>query len=769
MPSLESSFKLASAGPVIGRFTQDRTAGRPRRGRRPAQVHPAQHLPADRARASARTSSSSLAADRFLTPALINHRRVRAWSRARSGASATSRSSSTPTSSSTRAASSVHLEDLFTGAYDSSPGQPVGAPGRRRPLPDEQRVQGRRHLPHRPQRAGRRGGPDGDAREGPARQVRGLAGRAHPPAGLLPDPEGGGPDAGSARSWPRPCRPGPSSSSSSATRPRCSRSSGPSTGSRSSCRASLDQLVRLLGNLRKNNRIYFRIMAPKPGLFLKGEELPNLPPTLKSMFASPRASAAGPTEITRSTLAEYQIARSPTPSRAGRPSPSGSANRRTPPCARPLLAAAAAPRRPGLLARGRRAPEMGAADPRGFPEGQVRRRLRLLRRDAGPGPQGGEASRRPRRSSTCRSCRRPTAPSSSARATAARSTASARTARPSSGSRPPRWTSPASVQDRKGVLYAATSPNGRIYKITDKGKGEAVLRPGREVRLGPAVHGLGRALGGGRGERRHLPHLAARRGPDVLQGRGEPHPLPGADGPRRRRRRAAAATGSSTGSARTAGPSVVFETPYEEVRSLALDREGRIYAAASGTPTRARKDEARRRAGPARRRGRHHGQRHGRRRPAGDRRGARGRGLRPRDGGALYRITGRGPGQAPVELRGRDDLHPALAGGRRARSSSAPAERGRIYSVDREERIALLLQQSSEQVYQLDAPRLQDLRAVEQSLLLRPAARRSSGSPGSTSAPVLDARTLASWGASSGTPRRPPGHRSAPEPERQHR
>ena len=49
-------------------------------------------------------------------------------------------------------------------------------------------------------------------------------------------------------------------------------------------------------------------MAPKPGLFLKGEELPNLPPTLKSMFASPRASATGPTEITRSTLSEYQIA-----------------------------------------------------------------------------------------------------------------------------------------------------------------------------------------------------------------------------------------------------------------------------------------------------------------------------------------------------------------------------------------------------------------------------------------------------------------------------
>jgi hypothetical protein len=70
---------------------------------------------------------------------------------------------------------------------------------------------------------------------------------------------------------------------------------------------SLDQLVRLLGNLRKNSRVYFRIMASKPGLFLKGEEMPNLPPTLKSMFASGRASGAAPTEITRSTLSEYQL------------------------------------------------------------------------------------------------------------------------------------------------------------------------------------------------------------------------------------------------------------------------------------------------------------------------------------------------------------------------------------------------------------------------------------------------------------------------------
>jgi hypothetical protein len=70
---------------------------------------------------------------------------------------------------------------------------------------------------------------------------------------------------------------------------------------------SLSQLIRLLNNLRKNNRIYFKLIAAKPGLFVKGEEMPNLPPSMKSLFASPRAAASAPTELARSTLGEYQL------------------------------------------------------------------------------------------------------------------------------------------------------------------------------------------------------------------------------------------------------------------------------------------------------------------------------------------------------------------------------------------------------------------------------------------------------------------------------
>ena len=70
---------------------------------------------------------------------------------------------------------------------------------------------------------------------------------------------------------------------------------------------NLNQLIRVLSNQRKNNRIYFKILARKPGLFLKGEELPNLPPSMKSMFSSPRAATSQPTELSQSTLSHFQL------------------------------------------------------------------------------------------------------------------------------------------------------------------------------------------------------------------------------------------------------------------------------------------------------------------------------------------------------------------------------------------------------------------------------------------------------------------------------
>lgn len=69
---------------------------------------------------------------------------------------------------------------------------------------------------------------------------------------------------------------------------------------------NLNQLIRLLNNLRKNNRIYFKLLVPRSGVFLRGEEMGSLPITLRSMLTSPR-SVTSAISLANSTLAEYQL------------------------------------------------------------------------------------------------------------------------------------------------------------------------------------------------------------------------------------------------------------------------------------------------------------------------------------------------------------------------------------------------------------------------------------------------------------------------------
>lgn len=69
---------------------------------------------------------------------------------------------------------------------------------------------------------------------------------------------------------------------------------------------SFSQLLRLLNSLRKNDRVYIKVMATRPGLFLRGEEMPNLPLTVKSLFGSARAATQA-TELSQSSLRDYQV------------------------------------------------------------------------------------------------------------------------------------------------------------------------------------------------------------------------------------------------------------------------------------------------------------------------------------------------------------------------------------------------------------------------------------------------------------------------------
>jgi hypothetical protein len=304
MPSLESSFKLATAGPVIGRFTQDRTAGAAGELGVLPRLIPF-NISVRSGPETRKDFKLKLVADKFLTPALVNI------------------TVSTLVTSEERSLGdlsldfdadvfleqgglSVHLADLFSGSYDNPPVSLSGllAAVVHLLLNNEFKDVGifRIDLNVRAIEESRLAALEKvlldkyEVSPGEAITIK-VFYRSQAQESLMEEV-----------TVLAPALPAGSEFQvlvgDAATMQQVERAQ---YRIQEFVPRSLDQLVRLLGSLRKNSRIYFRIMASKPGLFLKGEEMPNLPPTLKSMFASGRASGASPTEITRSTLSEYQL------------------------------------------------------------------------------------------------------------------------------------------------------------------------------------------------------------------------------------------------------------------------------------------------------------------------------------------------------------------------------------------------------------------------------------------------------------------------------
>jgi len=305
MPSLESSFKVAAAGPVIGRFSQDRTAGAAGEVGAPPRLIPL-NITLQNGPASKKEFKLRLINDKFLTPALINM----AVSGLITGEQRTYGDITLDFSADVfldKGGLSVHLEDLFSGSYDNPPVSLSGllAAVVQFLMNNEFRDVGIFRIDL---------------------SVRALEETRHAVLErvLLDKYEVAPGEAIQLKAFYRTENEESQVQEVTIAAPALPAGTefqilvGDAASMQQVERAqyriqeylprSLETLVRLLSSLRKNNRIYFRIMATKPGLFLKGEEMPNLPPTLKTMFASPRASAANPTEITRSTLGEFQIA-----------------------------------------------------------------------------------------------------------------------------------------------------------------------------------------------------------------------------------------------------------------------------------------------------------------------------------------------------------------------------------------------------------------------------------------------------------------------------
>jgi hypothetical protein len=70
--------------------------------------------------------------------------------------------------------------------------------------------------------------------------------------------------------------------------------------------SDLSQLIKLINTMRKNDHLYARFFRREPGVIVKGEGLPGLPPSIRSIFQSERKGGAAGTLHT-SALMEYEL------------------------------------------------------------------------------------------------------------------------------------------------------------------------------------------------------------------------------------------------------------------------------------------------------------------------------------------------------------------------------------------------------------------------------------------------------------------------------
>lgn len=68
----------------------------------------------------------------------------------------------------------------------------------------------------------------------------------------------------------------------------------------------LDQLIRAINNLKKNDRLYVRLFRRERGAVIKGEGLPGLPPSVLSILSA-KKSSGGVQPLNLTSLAEYEL------------------------------------------------------------------------------------------------------------------------------------------------------------------------------------------------------------------------------------------------------------------------------------------------------------------------------------------------------------------------------------------------------------------------------------------------------------------------------
>jgi hypothetical protein len=292
------------------------------------------------------------------------------------------------------------------------------------------------------------------------------------------------------------------------------------------------------------------------------------------------------------------------------------------------------------------------------------------------------------------------------------------------------------AQDEKGNLYAGTSPNGKIYKITRQGEGEPYFNPTEKyiwdllfldnenllaaVGESGGIYEINKAGEGVlimKAEENHILCLEQSRTGEIIAGSG----------------------GKGLIYRITLGQkaSILYESPYEEIKRIALDRAGNIYAAAGGKVTPSKKGavsllpsgvstEITVTAAP---------ETPSKKQPSVS---------LDKQPGALFLVNPEG--LAKKLWSSEDELVYSLLWDEAARKIIfGTGDKGRLYEIDSEKNVSLLLQKDSEQVYLL-VPH----DSIIYSLFNNPARliRISPGkrSEGEYESHVLDAGTLSQWG-----------------------
>jgi hypothetical protein len=292
------------------------------------------------------------------------------------------------------------------------------------------------------------------------------------------------------------------------------------------------------------------------------------------------------------------------------------------------------------------------------------------------------------------------------------------------------------AQDSKGYLYAGSSPNGKIYKITSQGKGEPFFNPQERYvwdlkfdEEGILLAAVGESGGiyainqRGEGqkflnsEENHILCLEMNRNGGLYAGSGGKGRLYRIS-PQRR-------------------ATILYESPYEEIRSIAQDRAGNIYAAAGGSSIKPKTetkppvtampdDEISITVTPS--------------------------GAAPHDmnsqiqkqPGALFKVSSDGIARklwsSPEEM-----IYSLFWNEIKQELIFGTGNQGRVYAIDRDEKVSLIVQKQAEQIYLLQphSSGIYTLSNNPSSMSIISAEQRFEGEYTSH---VLDAKTLASWG-----------------------